>query len=190
MYIHEMSETECRIALARSGFGRLGCARDNQPYVVPIYYVYDDDHLYGFTTLGQKVDWMRLNSNVCLEIDERISHDQWMSVIVFGRYEELPDTPENEAIRARAQELLQKRVMWWEPAFVGLENRDMPHSVTPVCYRIHINGVSGKRATPEAYGRLHPEARKGAAWFDRLLQRIGVKAKGDGRNDERPTSLA
>ena len=190
MYIHEMSETECRIALARSGFGRLGCARDNQPYVVPIYFIYDDDHLYGFTTLGQKVEWMRLNSNVCVEIDERISHDQWMSVIVFGRYEELPDTPENEACRCQAQELLQKRVMWWEPAYVGTENRDVPHSVTPVCYSIHIDRITGKRATPEAGGRLHPEAERGAAWLDKLLRRIGVKSRGDGNGKTKTRLLA
>jgi nitroimidazol reductase NimA-like FMN-containing flavoprotein (pyridoxamine 5'-phosphate oxidase superfamily) len=149
MFIHEMTETACRQALKKAGFGRLGCARENKPYVVPIYYVYDDDHLYGFTTLGQKVEWMRSNPHVCVEIDERISHNRWMSVIVFGRYEELPDSPENEAVRSRAQELLQRRVMWWEPAYVGTANQDVPHSLSPVCYRIHINQITGKRATPD-----------------------------------------
>ena len=176
MYIHEMSETECRKALARLGFGRLACVRDEQPYVVPIYYVYDDDHLYSFTTVGQKVEWMRSNPRVCLEIDERISDDEWISVIVFGRYEELPKTPENEAVRARAQELLQTRMMWWEPAFVGTGNRDVPHSVTPVCYRIHMGRVSGKRASPESSnGGVRPQAKREAKWLGRLLQRIRLK---------------
>lgn len=175
MFIHEMSESECRIALERSGFGRLGCARDEQPYVVPIYYIYDDDHLYGFTTLGQKVEWMRSNPRVCVEIDERISHDQWMSVIVFGRYEELPETPENEAVRARAQELLQTRTMWWEPAYVGAANLEVPHSTMPVCYRIHIDRVTGKKATPEARnGVLLPEPEKGTGWIGKVFQRIGL----------------
>ena len=173
MYIHEMSETECRTALERAGFGRLGCARDDQPYVVPIYYVYDDDHLYGFTTLGQKVEWMRSNPQACLEIDDRTSPDQWMSVIVFGRYEELPDTPDNEGIRSRAQELLQRRVMWWEPAYVGIGQRDTAHSVTPVCYRIHIDRITGKRATPDLGGAgaavpvTEPATKK--SWLRRIL---------------------
>ena len=169
MYIHEMSETECRTALERTGFCRLGCARGDQPYVVPIYYVYDDDHLYGFTTLGQKVEWMRSNPRVCLEIDERISHDQWMSVIVLGRYEELPDTPENEGIRTQAQELLERRVMWWEPAYVGITHRDTPHSVAPVCYRIHIDRITGKRATPDLSEAIAsgPETKRG--WLRRIL---------------------
>ncbi|MGH9872916.1 MAG: pyridoxamine 5'-phosphate oxidase family protein, partial [Pyrinomonadaceae bacterium] len=139
-------------ALGKAVLGRLGCANDNKPYVVPIYFVYDDDHLYGFTTVGQKVEWMRTNSEVCVEIDDRISHDQWMSVIVFGRYEELPDTPENEDVRFRAQQLLESRVMWWEPAYVGTANQDVPHSFTPVCYRIHIHRMTGRRATPNGVG--------------------------------------
>jgi nitroimidazol reductase NimA-like FMN-containing flavoprotein (pyridoxamine 5'-phosphate oxidase superfamily) len=158
MFIHEMTEMACRQALEKAGFGRLGCARDNKPYVVPIYYIYDDDHLYGFTTLGQKVEWMRSNPYVCLEIDERISHDRWMSVIVFGRYEELPDTREYEGIRSRAQELLQRRVIWWEPAYVGTANRDVPHSLRPVCYRIHIHQITGKRATPDGVEPTGTEA--------------------------------
>src|SRR4029078_8159149 len=94
MLICEMTEEECRQALERLSFGRLGCARDNQPYVVPIYFAYDGRHVYAFSTPGQKIDWMSSNPLVCLETDERKSQDQWVSVVVSGRYEELPDTPE------------------------------------------------------------------------------------------------
>lgn len=37
MLIHELSESECRKVLAGTNLGRLACAHDNQPYVVPIY---------------------------------------------------------------------------------------------------------------------------------------------------------
>ena len=50
-------EDECRAALGRVNFGRLACARDNQPYIVPIYFAYDGHHVYGFSTPGQKIDW-------------------------------------------------------------------------------------------------------------------------------------
>jgi hypothetical protein len=61
MRISEMEDRECRDTLARLGFGRLGCARDNQPYIVPIYFAYEPDRLYGFATLGQKIEWLRTN---------------------------------------------------------------------------------------------------------------------------------
>ena len=146
MFIHEMTEDECRTALERLGFGRLACARENRPYVIPIYVSYDGKHLYGFSTLGQKIEWMRSNPLVCLEMDERASQHQWMSVVVSGRYEELPDTPEFGHERAQAWTVLQKRAMWWEPAYVATEHREQ---LAPIFYRIHIKQMTGRRATPD-----------------------------------------
>ncbi len=155
MFIHEMTESECRQALRGATVGRLACARDNQPYIVPIYFAFDGEHVYAFSTLGQKIEWMRTNPRVCLEIDERITHDHWKSVVVFGQYEELSELPEYKAARVKAHELLQQQhAMWWEPAFVAAGNRDMPHSVAPIFYRIKIERMTGHRATADFGGRL------------------------------------
>src|SRR5215469_10433285 len=116
MIIHEMTEDECRLKLSQADFGRLACARGCQPYIIPVNFAYDGQHLYGVTTLGQKIEWMRSNPCVCLEIDELASQREWISIVVFGRYEEIPDAPGYRAARARALEALQKRTMWWEPA--------------------------------------------------------------------------
>jgi nitroimidazol reductase NimA-like FMN-containing flavoprotein (pyridoxamine 5'-phosphate oxidase superfamily) len=147
MLIQEMTEDQCRTALGQTDFARLACARDHQPYIVPIYYSYDGQHLYGVTTLGQKVEWMRANPLVCVEVDERASHYQWMSVIVFGRYEELPEAPDYEGARTHALEVLQKREMWWQTACAAAEQREQR---APIFYRIHILQVTGHRATPDA----------------------------------------
>ena len=149
MFIHEMSEHECRTALKRASFGRLACAHDNRPYITPTYFASEGHYIYGSATLGQKIEWMRANPHVCVEIDELASHDEWTSVIVFGCYEELPDTLGNKAVRARALELLQRRPLWWEPAYVSASHRDLPHSTTPISYRIHIDQITGHRATPD-----------------------------------------
>src|SRR5687768_15795699 len=99
MVINEMSRQECVALLARSTVFRLGCARDNQPYVLPVSLVHHEPSgsLYGFTTLGQKVEWMRNNPLVCVETDEITAADQWMSVVVNGGYEELPSPPAEAA---------------------------------------------------------------------------------------------
>lgn len=150
MFIHDMSEVECRQALKRARVGRLACARNNQPYVVPIYFAYSEHHLYAISTIGQKIEWMRANPLVCVEVDELTSRDEWVSVIVFGSYEELPDLPEYKHARRQALELLQRRsVWWWEPACVCENHQDTPHSCAPVSYRIHINRISGHQATPD-----------------------------------------
>lgn len=173
MFIHNMTEAECRHALETASVGRLACTRDNQPYVVPIYFAYNEHHLYAISTLGQKIEWMRANPLVCVEVDNITSHEEWMSVIVLGRYEELPDLPEFKRAREQALYHLQRRsVWWWEPACT-CDHRDSSHSCTPVAYRIHINRVSGLRATPDSIQNKEaheqkPVVRK-SSWFWTLL---------------------
>jgi uncharacterized protein len=89
---------------------------------------------------------MRSNPLVCLEIDERTSHYHWMSIVVFGRYEEMPDTLEYEYARTHALEVLQKRAMWWQPACVTTEKAE---ERSPIFYRIHVKQMTGHRATPD-----------------------------------------
>jgi nitroimidazol reductase NimA-like FMN-containing flavoprotein (pyridoxamine 5'-phosphate oxidase superfamily) len=166
MLIREMSESDCLNVLRRTRFGRLACAHENQPYVVPIYFVYEQSYLYGFTTLGQKVEWMRCNPLVCVELDQVVDDEQWMSIIILGRYEELPDTPEEEVLEAHkprsrtasptwrqrerlhAHELLQEHAKWWEPGCASCTHRDPDQAVEPIFYRICIDRISGRQATP------------------------------------------
>ena len=55
MLIRDMNAQECRDLLARPGVGRLACAHDNQPYIVPVYFAYEPDRLYGFATFEKKL---------------------------------------------------------------------------------------------------------------------------------------
>ncbi len=151
MIVHEMTPDECHEFLKRVKFGRLGCAHDNQPYVVPIYFACDGKHLYCFSTEGRKIEWMRQNPLVCVEVDEVISHLDWRSVVVLGRYEELSDVPARIKDREYALELLQKRAMWWQPAYVAVEHRSSPDALNPVFYRIKIDQISGHRGMPDSF---------------------------------------
>jgi uncharacterized protein len=184
MFIHQMTEAECRHALKQASVGRIGCARDKQPYVVPIYFAYDDNYLYAISTVGQKIDWMRVNPFVCVEVDNIKSRDEWMSLVVFGRYEELPNLPEYELARERALGLLQKgSAWWWEPACVCGDHRDTPHSCTPVTYRIRIDRVSGHQATPDTPQTKANHLRKSPVkdnWFASLFG--GWRAQNKGKD--------
>lgn len=143
MMIHEMTERECREMLGRTNLARLACARNNQPYIVPIHVDLDGEFLYGYATLGQKIEWMRENPLVCVEMDELVTHGQWASVVAFGRYEELPHVPEFEGSRRVAASLFQKHPAWWEPAAVPLAAHE-PRP--PVVFRIRLFRVTGRRA--------------------------------------------
>lgn len=171
MLVQEMTTSECLRILAGTRLGRLACARENQPYIVPIYFVYHDPYVYGFTTLGQKVEWMRSNPLVCVEVDEVERTDHWMSIVIFGQYEELPEArqesphahePERRAARPKpassperlhAYTLLQKHAEWWEPGSASGIQRNPEERLTPVFYRIRIERITGRRAT-SGFGTL------------------------------------
>jgi nitroimidazol reductase NimA-like FMN-containing flavoprotein (pyridoxamine 5'-phosphate oxidase superfamily) len=149
MLVKELSRRECHEMLARLGFGRLACARENQPYIVPVYFAYETDRLYGFATMGQKVEWLRANPRVCIEADEVKSHNDWASVIVQGRYEEFPDTPKYVDLRKQAQTALEKRSLWWQTGFASAQTRGSFDRDIPVFYCVHIEEISGHRAAPD-----------------------------------------
>ena len=113
MLLEEMTWNQCVNTLAEARLVRLACASENQPYVVPTNLVYHDPFLYGFSTRGQKVEWMRANPRVCVEFDDIQSFDRWTSVVILGQYEELLDSPEWKQERVRAHELLQRHAVWW-----------------------------------------------------------------------------
>jgi len=150
MLVREMNAQERRDLLARLSMGRLACAKDDQPYVVPIYFAYEPDRLCGVSTVGQKLEWIRDNTLVCVEADEVLAHNHWESVVVLGRYEELPDKPEYGEARRQAQSVLGKRALWWQTEYAASQSRVEPKPASPVFYCIHIARLTGLRATADA----------------------------------------
>jgi nitroimidazol reductase NimA-like FMN-containing flavoprotein (pyridoxamine 5'-phosphate oxidase superfamily) len=179
MLIQELTKSDCLGALAHARLGRLACARENQPYVVPFYFVYDKGYLYGFTTPGQTVAWMRSNPRVCVEVEEGgVDSGEWTSIIVFGRYEELPDTPEREQERLRAHELLQQHAEWWQPGCASCALRHAAQPVTPIFYRIWIDRITGRRATaslaPGIRSKKLPSAPGSQGWLRKAFHTLAT----------------
>lgn len=145
MLIHELTPEECAEVLRRTQLGRLACARYDQPYVVPIHFSFDPERhcIYAFSTIGQKIEWMRANPKVCLEVEELATRDHWSTVVVTGRYEEIHDDPDEREARRRAEGLFQMRPEWWFPAAAKLPSSEHQHTVL---YRINIDRVTGRRA--------------------------------------------
>jgi uncharacterized protein len=151
MLISEMTREECGAALGRASFGRLGCALENQPYIVPLYFVYESEYVYSLSTLGQKIEWMRENPKVCLQIDEITGPSGWLSVIAYGHYQELVE-PQYRAERAHARQLLQKRSHWWENALAERQLKSANPLIDPLFFRIHIDEMTGIHTIENAEG--------------------------------------
>ena len=144
MTIHELTEAECLDVLSRATVGRLACAHDDQPYVVPISLYFDGTAgVYSVSRVGQKVRWMRDNPKVCVEADEITDRFHWTSVIVMGTYEELTGAGGEANKLRQVMELLQQRSQFWLPATADIEDQ-AGHSEV-VIFRIRITALSGRR---------------------------------------------
>jgi nitroimidazol reductase NimA-like FMN-containing flavoprotein (pyridoxamine 5'-phosphate oxidase superfamily) len=144
MLIQSMTKQASVELLARARLGRLACAHEGQPYITPMSFTYEANSLYCFSTIGQKITWMRANPLVCVEVEELVSREEWATVIVLGRYAELETT----ADRATAHDMLQRRPAWWEPGFAKtvIEGEERP--LTGVYFRIRIDKITGHRGIP------------------------------------------
>jgi nitroimidazol reductase NimA-like FMN-containing flavoprotein (pyridoxamine 5'-phosphate oxidase superfamily) len=169
--IEELSRQASLDLVARVRFGRLACAKQSQPYIIPFYYVCDEGHIYSFTTVGQKVEWMRENPLVCVEVDDIKSPQQWSSVIVFGRYEELPNSQEWQSTRERVHHLLTQREIWWEPGFAKTIVHGTTRPLVPVFYRIVVEQITGHRALPDGQSS-EKDVLPRANWLKALLARL------------------
>jgi len=142
MRIFEMSQNECIDLLNRASLGRLACSLDNQPYVVPICFVHDPERVYVFSTLGQKIEWMRQNPIVCLQTDEIRDHSNWTSVVLNGTFVELRESAEIK----HARERLAKLADWWPTPLAERREHTSDLSIQPIFFRIDITFMSGLRA--------------------------------------------
>lgn len=146
MLIRTLSRPECIELLAANRLAHLACCKDNQPYVVPIYYAYSEGHLYAFSMPGRKIDWMRKNPVISLQIDARGKEREWRSVVVDGRYEELPDRIGYKRERDHAWLELSKHFDWWEPGAYKPVTPPMADHSPHVFFRVIIEQISGREA--------------------------------------------
>lgn len=96
--VEELRDSEIDDLLGRVNYGHLACARDNEPYVVPIHYAYDKPSIYIYTTDGMKAEIMRENPKVCIQIEDVIDNANWKSVIVRGEAEQISSRHKREAV--------------------------------------------------------------------------------------------
>jgi nitroimidazol reductase NimA-like FMN-containing flavoprotein (pyridoxamine 5'-phosphate oxidase superfamily) len=148
MLIKEVPDAECRELLAKASIGRLGCSLDDQPYVVPICIAYEPEYIYFFSTLGKKIEWMRTNPKVCVQIDEINGRSAWVSVLANGRYQELEE-PRFTDERNHARKLLEKQQHWWLNALAERRTQLPDQAITPLFFRMQIDSISGLRGVSE-----------------------------------------
>lgn len=152
MFIREMTHNACIAVIADQRLARMACAKDNIPYVIPIYYAYDGNHLYAFSMPGKKVDFLRANPHACLQLDSYRDKHHWMSVIVDATYRELPNDDRHHDERMRAWSLLEQHFDWWEPGALKPTPQPIRSASPHVFFALDIDNVTGIEAGEEEDG--------------------------------------
>jgi uncharacterized protein len=144
MNIQEISYQDCITLIKKQWLARLACANGNIPYVVPVQYACADERLYVFTLPGKKLDIMRRNPNVCLQIDQIKSRQSWKSVVIDARFIDL-DVDECREEKHQAWSLLARHMDWWEPGALKPPSRLADAaSKTHIFFALDIVDVSGR----------------------------------------------
>lgn len=149
--IGKLDPQEIEELLTSEQLARLGCSVNGKVYIVPISYAYDGVYVYGRTKEGMKVDFLRENPDVCIEVEHLTSMAEWKTVIAWGTFEELTDAEP----RAEALKKLSSRVIPGASSETLRFTDDWPfsppdiNSIEGVVYRIKLGERTGRFEHPD-----------------------------------------
>jgi len=89
--IRVLDAHECLHILSSNYIGNLSYIYRDRPFIAPITYFFDTDNnvIIGYSAEGHKINAMRKNRNVSLNVLEVDSVNSWKSILAQGVYEEL-----------------------------------------------------------------------------------------------------
>jgi nitroimidazol reductase NimA-like FMN-containing flavoprotein (pyridoxamine 5'-phosphate oxidase superfamily) len=100
-----------------------------------VNYFFDGKDIYVHTLPGKKLDALRANPRVCLQVDEIKDSCNWRSVIIYGTFEEVS----NEETRENVLTKLYSRL----PHMTPVELRLVKGSKGIIVFRIKVEEVTG-----------------------------------------------
>ena len=125
----EMDISEAKVLLGDAEVGRLVMSLRDEPYVIPVNFVYFQDRVYFHCAReGQKIDYLSANPRVCFEVDEFLGvkpsrkpcsfGSKYRSVIVFGKAEFVENVDEKKlALRKLVEKYAKTYTSFDEDAF-------------------------------------------------------------------------
>lgn len=132
-----LQEDETRELLSARGIGHLGCVDGGEPYVVPINYVFDEGSIYSHSLPGKKIDAMRTNPRVCLQVNQIDDDFHWRSAIAYGNFEEMNS--------AKDRSLILSKLLARFPKLTPVESLKVQDATAPdsVVFRIVVDRITG-----------------------------------------------
>lgn len=148
--MNDLSTEHCHTLLNRGMVGHMGVISEGNPYVSPISYVVVGGAVCLRTGRGRRVDALRANPSVCIEVSEVDENTgAWQSVIAWGKAEFVEDDD-------RAREIIAAILEKYRSV---LGSPLSPGTVFPepgVVVRVPIEGISGRESGSFFSARTRP----------------------------------
>ncbi|MBS1927433.1 MAG: pyridoxamine 5'-phosphate oxidase family protein [Chitinophagaceae bacterium] len=145
--IGKLNNEEIETLLHNQVIARLAIVYGNKPYVVPISYAYDGTFIYGFAKEGLKMEMMRKNPNVCIEVENTENIANWQSVISWGQFEELKSGRDRkyalEVLNKRILPVLNSETMRLSPLWPFITEEDT-QKLEGIAFRIKLETKTGR----------------------------------------------
>ncbi len=135
--IGKLNDTQIEHVLQSQIIGHLACYANENLYLVPITYAYQQGYIYCQSKQGHKIDLMRKNPAVCFEVDQIENFRSWRSVIIWGEYERL----EGDDEQVQARQILFDRI---SPFTTGETVVPEVRQDVPETFRIKIKKQTGR----------------------------------------------
>jgi hypothetical protein len=129
--------------------GHLAYLSQEKPSVIPITYYFDptDNIIISYTAEGHKIDAMRKNNSVAVQVEEMQSMFNWESAMVHGTFEELKGSVAKQKLHQFTEGV--KRIIRQkehkEVGFINEFSSKLYSRGIPIVYQVKILEMVGKR---------------------------------------------
>ena len=151
--IKNLKKDQCHLLLQDNYWGNLAFTGHSSPYVLPITYYFDKGNncIVRTSAEGHKIDCLRKNKLVSLNVTRVLSINDWSSVLIHGEYEELTGIDAKYHLHQFVQGIKGIIAEKGESDLKFIS--DFSNSIRPdaiaVVYRIRIKEMTGKYRIPD-----------------------------------------
>ena len=132
-----LQDDQARALLSACRMGHLGCIDGGEPYVVPINYLLDEGSIYSHSLPGRKIDAMRANPRVCLQVNQIDDDFHWRSAIAYGDFQEMSGSKDRRLILSKLLDRF--------PKLTPVESMIVQDASAPdsIVFRIVVDRITG-----------------------------------------------
>ncbi|WP_035479678.1 pyridoxamine 5'-phosphate oxidase family protein [Gelidibacter mesophilus] len=143
-----LEEKDCLYILKNDYLGHLSYIYQNRPFVVPITYFYDAERhvIICYSAEGHKMNAMRKNNQVALNVVDVDGLTKWKSVMIHGKFEQLFGSDAKSYLHVFSlgiKELVAEKELK-ELSFISEFSSKVINENLPMIFIINIDEVSGK----------------------------------------------